>query len=123
MAERDPIIIDYTKIENVDVEPAIRDAMHQAQMDFFEYVVYVDKIGRIYATPEGGRKKAIGVIDPDGTVHITPPAKKTPKTKDRTSVTIYFHDPDYEKVARAAAVSGKNLSQFLRDIILEHYED
>ena len=118
------LVVDYYPIMSLKFEPRLFYELEAAGIDPRQNHIYIDKIGRVFSTPlEGGRKKAIGVIDPDGKPHITPPAKKTPKVSDRTSVTIYFQNPDYERVARAAAVSGKNLSQFLRDIILEHYQD
>ena len=121
---REPIRNDYTKINNVNVELSIRDAMNKANMNFFDYIVYVDKIGRIFVKPiEGGHRKVIGVVNADGTANINPEIKKTPKQQNRTSISIYVNNDDYERIARAAAMKGKNLSSFVREILLAHCDD
>lgn len=118
---------DYVNEKNINNLLQDIDSLFRAKgINLFDSKVLVDTIGRMYFTPAGVKnKKLIGVIDNSGKPRLSRSTFKKPEKKDdkRTSVTFFLSDEDYEEVARAVALSGKSMSAFVRDILMEHYLD
>ena len=128
----DPVITvyrsDYVNERNVDDLLHDMDNLCRAKgINLVDSKILVDSIGRLYFTPAGVKnKKLIGVIDHSGKPRLSRSTfknKSAKKDDKRTSVTFFLSDEDYEEVAREVALSGKSMSAFVRDILMEHYLD
>lgn len=101
-------------------EVNFEEIFRQSGYDKDLYSGSIDKNGRISViSKKTGRKTIIGVTLPDGGVYITKKATKSEYQYDRKCINFYVDSETYQQIVQKAILSGKNLSQFCRDAVLD----
>lgn len=96
------------------------EIFRQSGYDSNLYSGSIDKNGRIAViNKKTGRKTIVGVTLPDGGIYITKKATKSDYQYDRKCINFYVDSNTYQQIVQKAILSGRNLSQFCRDAVLE----